>query len=93
MTTELTGTDKRIPPPCDPMVFKKGETVCTVRGKSWAIERWVQNVSMRADARLDWYYNGGIADILYLGDQAGRGRVLTAINDLVQDLEGTILSI
>jgi hypothetical protein len=86
-------TDGPTPPPCNPDIFKNGSGVCVVDGASNAVERWVQAVAKKADAQVDWHYSGGRANVLHLGDEASRQRVLNAINELKGDLKGTILSV
>jgi hypothetical protein len=80
-------TDGPTPTPCDTEIFQKGSGVCVADGSSNAIENWVQKIAMQANARVDWHYSGGRANVLHLGDDESRQRVLHAIND------GTILSI
>jgi len=86
-------TDGPTPPDCDPEVFSNGEGVCVLSGSSNAIERWVKKVAERASARVDWHYSGGRANVLHLGDAASRKRVLSAIDELKDDLEGSVLSV
>jgi len=86
-------TDGPTPAPCNPEIFKKGKGVCVVDGSSNAVERWVQSVAKKADAKVDWHYSGGRANVLHLGDEASRQRVLNAISELEGELKGRILSI
>jgi hypothetical protein len=86
-------TDGPDPTPCDPQIFKKGRGVCVLDGSSNAVERWVQAVAKKADAKVDWHYSGGRANVLHLGDDASRQRVLKAINELQGELKGRILSV
>lgn len=86
-------TDGPDPAPCNPDIFKKGRGVCVVDGSSNAVERWVQSVAKKANARVDWHYSGGRANVLHLGDDASRQRVLNAINELKSELKGRILSV
>ena len=86
-------TDGPNPAPCDPEIFKNGNGVCVIDGSSNAVERWVQTVAKKADARVDWHYSGGRANVLHLGDDESRQRVLDAINELEGELEGRILSV
>jgi hypothetical protein len=86
-------TDGPTPPPCDPEIFKKGDGVCVVDGSSNAVERWVQKVAKKANAKVDWHYSGGRANVLHLGDAESRQRVLNAISELEGELKGTILSV
>jgi hypothetical protein len=86
-------TDRPDPAPCDPEIFWRGEGVCVVDGSSNAVERWVQAVAKRAKAQVDWHYSGGRANVLHLGDDASRQRVLGVINELEGELEGRILSV
>jgi len=86
-------TDGPTPAPCNPDIFKKGRGVCVVDGSSNAVERWVQSVARKANAQVDWHYSGGRANVLHLGDDASRQRVLNAINELEGELKGRILSV
>jgi hypothetical protein len=93
-TTEeiYMATDGPTPKPCDSEIFENGRNVCIVSGKSNAIERWVQSVARKANANVDWHYSGGIGNVLHLGDDTSRQRVLKAIEELKAELEGSILS-
>ena len=86
-------TDGPTPAPCNPDIFKKGRGVCVVDGSSNAVERWVQSVAKKANAQVDWHYSGGRANVLHLGDDESRQRVLNAINELEGELKGRILSV
>jgi len=86
-------TDGPTPPPCDPEIFQNGTTVCVLYAPSNAAERWVQSVAKKANARVDWHYFGGRANVLHLGDTESRQRVLEAIHDLRGELRGTILGV
>lgn len=86
-------TDGPDPPPCNPEIFEKGEGVCVLDGSSNAVERWVKAVAKRANARVDWHYSGGRANVLHLGDSKSRQRVLNAIKELKGNLKGHILSV
>lgn len=86
-------TDGPDPTPCNSEIFNKGKGVCVVDGSSNAVERWVQSVAKKADAKVDWHYSGGRANVLHLGDGASRQRVLNAIDELKGELKGRILSI
>ena len=86
-------TDGPDPAPCNPDIFKKGRGVCVVDGSSNAVERWVQSVAKKANAQVDWHYSGGRANVLHLGDDESRQRVLNAINELEGKLKGRILSV
>lgn len=85
-------TDGPTPAPCNPDIFKRGQGVCILDGSSNAVENWVQKVAKTANAQVDWHYSGGRANVLHLGDDESRQRVLQAINDLASELDGTILS-
>lgn len=86
-------TDGPTPAPCNPEIFKSGQGVCVVDGSSNAVDRWVQSVAKKADAQVDWHYSGGRANVLHLGDDESRQRVLNAISELEGELNGKILSI
>ena len=80
-------------PNCDPDVFANGEGVCVVDGAPDAVEAWVKAVAKTAEARMDWHYSGGRANVLHLGDEGSRLRVLGAIAELAEQLDGTLLSV
>lgn len=82
---------KKIPPDCDQEIFREGKPVVAIDGKSQAVERWVQAVAQAANARVDWHYSGGTAQVLHLGDNESRERVHKAIKEFSPTLEGTIL--
>ncbi len=86
-------TDGPTPVPCDPEIFKNGKGVCVIDGSSNAVERWVQLVAKKANAKVDWHYSGGRANVLHLGDEKSRYRVLIAIVELEDTLKGRILSV
>jgi hypothetical protein len=86
-------TDGSTPASCNPDIFKNGQGICVVDGRSNAVERWVQKVAKTANAQVDWHYSGGRANVLHLGDDESRQRVLQAIKDLEGELDGTILSV
>ncbi len=85
-------TDGPTPLPCNREIFKNGKGVCVVYGRSNAVERWVQLIAKEANAQVDWHYSGGRANVLHLGDDTSRQRVLNTINRLKDKLEGQILS-
>mgnify|MGYP001562867949 CR=1 FL=1 len=86
-------TDGPTPLPCDPEIFEKGSTVCVLDARSNAAERWVKAIAAKARARVDWHYSSGRANVLHLGDAESRQRVFEAINDLQDQLQGTILQV
>lgn len=83
-------TDGKTPPPCDQEIFEKGEPVLFIRGSSNAVERWVKKVAAKANARIDWHYSGGIAQVLHLGDKESHSRVIKVAHELESELSGTI---
>lgn len=86
-------TDGPTPPACDSEIFAHGEGVCVVDGSSNAVERWVKAVAKKANAKVDWHYSGGLANVLHLGDEESRQRVMSAIHELKDELKGTMLSV
>ena len=72
-------TDGPTPAPCNQDIFQKGEPVVLLDGSSNAVENWVQEIAKKADARVDWHYSGGVAQVLHLGDMESRRRVEKAI--------------
>ena len=53
----------------------------------------MQSIAKKASAQVDWHYSGGRANVLHLGDDKSRQRVLNAINELEGELSGRILSV
>lgn len=86
-------TDGPTPPPCDPEIFKKGTGLCVIDGSSNAVERWVQSVAKMANAKVDWHYSFGRANVLHLGDTNSYQRALNAVRELEGELKGRILSV
>lgn len=86
-------TIRPTPQPCNPEVFKNGKGVCVLSGNSNAIEDWVRKVAGKARANVDWHFSGGRANVLHLGDDESRKRVLNVIDELAGELEGQILSV
>ena len=86
-------TDGPDPAPCNDKIFKKGESVAVLTGSSNAVERWVQSVAKRANAKVDWHYSGGLANVLHLGNKKSRNRVFEAINDLQNQVPGRLLQV
>ena len=84
-------TDGATPIPCDDEIFKNGRPIVALDGRSNAVERWVKAVAVKADARIDWHYSGGVAQVLHLGDTDSRNRVLKTMRELAPTLEGHIL--
>ena len=69
---------------CDPEIFKKGRSICTIDACSHRAEVWVQSVAEKSGQKVDWHYTGGIGNVLYLGDY---NRILTAVEKLLPQLE------
>lgn len=86
-------TDGPTPAPCDSDIFKNGTGLCVLDGASNAVERYVQEIARRANAKVDWHYSGGRANVLHLGDSASRERALAAVNEMGDRDDVTILSI
>lgn len=84
-------TDGKTPQPCDPEIFQKGQPVAALDGSSNAVERWVKVVASKANARVDWHYSGGVAQVLHLGDAQSRTRVMDTMRELAPQLQGRIL--
>lgn len=84
---------KSIPPPCNDDIFKNGKGVCVVSGACNDVEEWVQMIAKEANAQVDWHYSGGRANVLHLGDDESRQRVLAAIEKFAGELKGQILSV
>lgn len=77
---------------CDGDIFKNGTPICICDARSVAMEAWVQSVAKQANAKLDWHYSGGRAQVLHLGDEDSELRARQAIEDLFNTLDGWILS-
>ncbi len=84
-------TDEPTPSPCNQEIFQSGQPVAAIDGRSNAVERWVQAVATKANARVDWHYSGGVAQVLHLGDTESRVRVLEVMRELAPTLQGRIL--
>lgn len=80
-------------PDCDPEIFKNGTGLCVVDGGTEAVERWVQMVAKKANAKVDWHYSGGRANVLHLGDAESYQRALNAVHELESELDGRIMSV
>ncbi|NQT49207.1 hypothetical protein HQ571_00780 [Candidatus Kuenenbacteria bacterium] len=78
-------TDGPDPTPCDIEIFKEGKPVALLTGSSNAVENWVKEVARTANARVDWHYSGGVAQVLHLGDMDSRRRVEKAIIGMPKD--------
>ncbi len=77
---------------CNLEIFKKGSPIAALDTATAEIcEEWVKSVARNANARVDWHYSGGIAQVLYLGNHAVRERVDKAIDELANSLDGRIL--
>ncbi len=86
-------TDGPNPPPCDSEVFHWGETIAIGHAASNEMERWVRAVAEKADARLDWHFTGGTANILFLGDPEARARTTEVLTEMASDLNGKLARI
>jgi hypothetical protein len=84
-------TDGPTPVLCDEEVFQNGTPVALLDAPANATENWVKSVAEAADARLDWHYSGGVAQVLHLGDDESRSRVEDAITELEGSLNGRIM--
>jgi len=78
--------------PCNAKIFKEGEPIVALDARANAAEEWVQSVAHKAEAPMDWHYSGGIANVLYLGNEKVRERVDRAIDELADSLDGQILN-
>lgn len=83
--------DEKTPPPCDKRIFKDGVAVCILDGKSDAIEKWVKGIARLTEAKVNWHYVGGRANVLYLGDDIGYEKVLECIYAFKDELDGSFL--
>jgi hypothetical protein len=86
-------TDGPTPPPCDLEIFNNGHPVARLFGSANAIESWVKAVAAKAEARVDWFYAGGVAVVLHLGDPESDARVFAAIHDLEPTLVGEVYAV
>lgn len=76
-------TDGPDPKPCDRKIYKQGEHVFTTFGiPSNAMEGWVKQVAAKSGQPVDWFFYGGRAVVLALGDIQ---KVNAAINDLMPE--------
>lgn len=86
-----TASGHRCPPPCDHEVFELGNPILAITGASEQVEKWVRSVAKKAEARVDWHYSGGIAQVLHLGDDVSLLRVRQAVVRLESSLKGEII--
>lgn len=63
-------------PPCDPNIFRNGSPVFLLDARSAAAEAWVRALAQRTGVRIDWHYSGGIAQVLFLGTEEDRARII-----------------
>jgi hypothetical protein len=68
----------------DPEIFKKGYCVGTLDACMVRAERFAQAVAKLSGQKVDWYYSGGIASVLYIGDYE---KVAAAFRELKPALE------
>lgn len=58
--------------PCNPKVFQEGKSLLAVDtfgvGSS-GYEDWVQLIAKESGQLVDWYYSGGVAHTIYIGDR------------------------
>ncbi len=85
-------TDGKTPAPCARDIFESGEPVIILDARPNACERFVREVAEMANARLDWHYSGGRAQVLFLGHAEARKRVEVALDALLPTLKGRVLS-
>lgn len=50
-----------------------------------------KNGTEKSGVSVDWHYSGGVAQVLYLGDEESRKKVEEAIEELAPKLKGTIM--
>jgi hypothetical protein len=87
-------SDGPTPPLCKSEIFRDGQGICILDGRSNAVETWVKKLAVKANAQVDWHYSGGRANVLYLGDEDTKQRILNAIEKLKVELGSVeILSI
>jgi hypothetical protein len=73
-------TDGPDPTPCEPEIFKKGQSVFVTDSiSSNRMESWVKEVAKHSGQRVDWHFFGGRANVLALGD-------LDAVKSSIQHL-------
>jgi hypothetical protein len=82
-----------IPPPCEPSIFTQGEPIAALDARKADAEQWVRLIARRTNAKIDWHYSGGLAQVLHLGDADSRERVVTAMRELKDRLKGKLLQI
>lgn len=71
----------------DRRISREGEVVAELYDSNETprvdvVEAWVRLVATAANARLDWYYRGGIPQVLHLGDNASYNRALAALRGM-----------
>jgi hypothetical protein len=60
-----------VPPPCDPEIFEKGETILVASresGLSQDTERWIKQAAALSGQKIDWHYFAGYISIRALGN-------------------------
>jgi len=75
---------------CDQEIFEQGKPIAVLDARPDNAETWVQALSQRADARVDWHYLGGIANVLHLGDAESRERVIRTMEETRAHLNGKL---
>ena len=56
--------------PCDDEIFKTGQPIAALDGRSASVETWVRKIAAASGQRVDWHYVGGVARVLFLGNRA-----------------------
>lgn len=62
--------------PCDPNIFKNGSPVFLLDARSLAAEAWVKDLANKTGLPIDWHYSGGLAQVLFLGSEEDRARII-----------------
>ena len=72
------------PPPCNREIYKQGELVAVLEasGPTYAVEAWVRAIAETAEARLDWYIEGGYPQVMHLGTDVTYRRTMQVIERL-----------
>lgn len=85
-------TDGPIPPPCDPEIFSKGETILIVGGiSSNRMENWVKKVRETSGSRIDWHFAAGRAVVKVLGDWEAVRAAVVAMDEHKADLDQAMI--
>lgn len=80
-------TAERVPPPCDPDIYQRGEVVLVTHSiPSQAIEAWVRCVAVLSGEPVDWHWAGGRAAVRTTGDRGAVEQAITLLKPALDQL-------